>query len=104
MTLSASLRATALLLLAGCAAHQVAPGHAPFASGPSVLLEDLTWQESLSLNTARDMIVDICRSLAHHGPRGIYILNTGVSTLNPLRAAQANEARGVDILGEWNLG
>ena len=44
---------------------------------------------TLSLATARDMIVDICRSLARHGPRRIYILNTGVSTLHPLRAAQA---------------
>jgi creatinine amidohydrolase len=41
----------------------------------------------LRLETARDMIVDICTSLAKHGPRRIYILNTGVSTLRPLTAA-----------------
>ena len=42
---------------------------------------------SLRLETARDLTVDICRSLAHFGPRKFYILNTGVSTLRPLRAA-----------------
>ena len=41
----------------------------------------------LRFETARDMIVDICSSLAKHGPRRIYILNTGVSTLRPLTAA-----------------
>jgi creatinine amidohydrolase len=41
----------------------------------------------LRLETARDMIVDISVSLAKHGPKRIYILNTGVSTLRPLRAA-----------------
>lgn len=41
----------------------------------------------LRLETARDMIVDICASLARHGPKRIYILNTGVSTLRPLTAA-----------------
>jgi creatinine amidohydrolase len=147
-----------MLSLAACASQPVPPGHAPFPSGPGILLEDLSWVEServltpdaviviplgaeskehgphlklrndwtlaeyfkrriaaatrvvvaptinynyfpafveypgsttLSLTTSRDMIVDICRSLARHGPRRIYILNTGVSTLNPLRAAQA---------------
>ncbi len=42
---------------------------------------------SLRLETARDLIIDICRGLAHFGPRKFYILNTGVSTLRPLRAA-----------------
>lgn len=44
---------------------------------------------SLRTETARDVIVDICRTLAAHGPRKFYILNTGVSTLGPLRAASA---------------
>jgi creatinine amidohydrolase len=42
---------------------------------------------SLRLETARDLITDICRGLARFGPRKFYILNTGVSTLRPLRAA-----------------
>lgn len=42
---------------------------------------------SLREETARDLIVDICRSLAAHGPRRFYVLNTGVSTLRPLAAS-----------------
>jgi creatinine amidohydrolase len=42
---------------------------------------------SLRLETARDMLVDICRSLAKFGPKRFYILNTGISTLRPLAAA-----------------
>src|ERR1700746_2354271 len=33
---------------------------------------------SLRLETARDVVVDICRSLARHGPRRFYVINTGV--------------------------
>jgi creatinine amidohydrolase len=43
---------------------------------------------SLRLETARDMVVDICHSLAKYGPKRFYILNTGISTLKPLAAAQ----------------
>jgi creatinine amidohydrolase len=42
---------------------------------------------SLRKETARDMIVDICRSLASYGPRRFYILNTGISTITPLSEA-----------------
>ena len=42
---------------------------------------------SLRLETARDLIVDICRSLARFGPRRFYVLNTGVSTLRALAPA-----------------
>lgn len=48
----------------------------------------------LRLGTARDMVVDIVRSIARHGPRRFYILNTGVSTLRPL--AQARDTLAVD--------
>jgi creatinine amidohydrolase len=40
---------------------------------------------SLRLETARDLLVDICRTLAHYGPKRFYALNTGVSTLRPLK-------------------
>ena len=43
---------------------------------------------SLRPETARDLVVDVVRSLAHHGPRRFYVLNTGVSTVRPLEAAQ----------------
>jgi len=51
---------------------------------------------TLSLETARDLVVDIVSSLARHGPRRFYALNTGVSTLRALRpAAEVLAARGV---------
>ena len=43
---------------------------------------------TLRLETARDMVVDIVRSIARHGPRRFYILNTGVSTVRALQPAQ----------------
>jgi len=49
---------------------------------------------SLQSNTARDMVVEICRTLAAHGPRRFYILNTGISTIKPL--AEAATALGSD--------
>jgi creatinine amidohydrolase len=42
---------------------------------------------TLRLETARDLMVDICRSLARYGPRKFYALNTGVSTLRALKPA-----------------
>ncbi|MBW0001546.1 MAG: creatininase family protein [Verrucomicrobia bacterium] len=39
---------------------------------------------TLRLETARDLMVDICRSLARYRPRKFYALNTGVSTIKPL--------------------
>ena len=48
---------------------------------------------TLRLETARDLTVDIVRSLAHFGPRRFYALNTGVSTIRPLRAAAEELAK-----------
>ena len=48
---------------------------------------------SLSLETSRAMITDIVGSLAHYGPRRFYILNTGISTLQPLTQAAAELAK-----------
>ena len=42
---------------------------------------------SLRLETAREVIIDICRSLARFGPRKFYALNTGVSTVRALKPA-----------------
>ncbi len=43
---------------------------------------------SVRMETAYSMIVDLCRVIAGHGPKKFYILNTGVSTLAPLKAAK----------------
>lgn len=48
---------------------------------------------SLRLETARDLIIDVCRSLARHGPRRFYVLNTGVSTLRALQPAAESLAK-----------
>jgi creatinine amidohydrolase len=48
---------------------------------------DYAGSTTLRLETARDMMVDICRSLAHFGPRRFYALNTGVSTVRALAPA-----------------
>lgn len=51
---------------------------------------------SLSLETSRDMIEEICRGLARFGPRRFYVLNTGVSTVAALKpAAAALAAEGI---------
>lgn len=51
---------------------------------------------SLRLETARDLTIDIVKSLARYGPRRFYILNTGVSTLRALQpAAESLAGEGV---------
>ena len=47
---------------------------------------------SLRMETARDLIVDCCNSLARHGLTRFYVLNTGLSTLRPLAEARAQLA------------
>ena len=58
---------------------------------------------SLSIDTARAMICDIVRSLAHYGPRRFYILNTGISTLRPLSQAAADLAKDGIVLRYTDL-
>lgn len=50
----------------------------------------------LEFETARDVVVQVVRSIARHGPRRFYVLNTGVSTLRPLAAA-------VDVLAKEGI-
>lgn len=58
---------------------------------------------SISSNTARDMTIDIVRSLAKYGPRRFYVLNTGVTTMFPLKdAAAALEDHGI-LLGYTDM-
>jgi creatinine amidohydrolase len=44
---------------------------------------------SLRRETATNLIVDICQSLAAFGPKRFYVLNTGVSTVSALKPAVA---------------
>ena len=48
---------------------------------------------SIGADTFKNTVVDICRSIARHGPRKIYILNTGISTLPPLEVASSELAK-----------
>jgi amidase len=51
---------------------------------------------SLSFETQRDVVAQIARSIARYGPRRFYVLNTGVSTARPLKAAaEALAAEGI---------
>jgi creatinine amidohydrolase len=58
---------------------------------------------SLSMDTARAMIIDIIHSLAHYGPRRFYILNTGISTLRPLSQAATDLSRDGIVLHYTDL-
>ena len=58
---------------------------------------------SLTLATARDMTVQIARSLARYGPRRFYVLNTGISTLRPLGDAAKVLAQEGTLLHFTNL-
>lgn len=51
---------------------------------------------TLTQDTARDVVVEICRSLSAYGPRRFYVLNTGISTVRALKpAAERLAAEGV---------
>ncbi len=59
---------------------------------------------SLRFETARDLMIDICKSLSAYGPRRFYALNTGITTRRPLAAAAALlEADGI-VLTYTDLG
>ena len=48
---------------------------------------------SLRVETARDLVIDVVKSLARYGPRRFYIMNTGVSTLRALQPAAESLAK-----------
>jgi len=47
---------------------------------------------TVRLETCRDLVVDVCRSLAPFGPKKFYVLNTGISTLKALAPAKVQLA------------
>jgi creatinine amidohydrolase len=59
---------------------------------------------SLSAETARDVVVQIVKTLAAYGPRRFYIINTGVSTVIPLQQAQEQLAKDSLTMRFTNLG
>jgi len=59
---------------------------------------------TLRLETARDVVVDVARSLARHGPRRFYVLNTGISTLRALAPAAELLARDGILLRYADIG
>jgi creatinine amidohydrolase len=58
---------------------------------------------SLRLETARDLTLDVVRSLARHGPRRFYALNTGVSTVRALEPAALELAKEGIVLRYTNV-
>ena len=58
---------------------------------------------SLRLETARDLTIDVVKSLARYGPRRFYILNTGISTLRALQPAAESLAKEGVILRYTDL-
>ncbi|MBI3892661.1 MAG: creatininase family protein [Candidatus Wallbacteria bacterium] len=58
---------------------------------------------TLRLETARDLVIDICQGLARFGPRRFYVLNTGVSTVRALAPAVQALAAGGVLLGYTDL-
>ena len=48
---------------------------------------------SLTSETARDVVVQIVKTLAAYGPRRFYVANTGISTVEPLQQAKEQLAR-----------
>lgn len=65
---------------------------------------DYPGSTTLREETARDLVVDVVRSLAHHGPRRFYVLNTGISTRAPLAAAAEVVAKDGIVLRFTDLG
>jgi acetamidase/formamidase/creatinine amidohydrolase/Fe(II)-dependent formamide hydrolase-like protein len=74
------------------------------AARPVALLPTLTYGHypafveypgtvSLSSDTQKNVVAEICRSIARFGPRRFYVLNTGVSTVPPLQATAVELSR-----------
>jgi creatinine amidohydrolase len=56
-------------------------------------LDEYPGTTTLRLETARDLTVDVVKSIAKFGPKRFYVLNTGVSTVRALRPAKEELAR-----------
>lgn len=92
--------ATVVVIPIGAEAKEHGP-HLPLNN--DWLLAEYPGSTSLQLGTARDVIVDIVRSIARHGPRRFYILNTGVSTLRALGPSRDSLTAGGIVMQYTNI-
>jgi creatinine amidohydrolase len=58
---------------------------------------------SIGSETFKNTIMDICRSICGYGPRKFYVLNTGISTVAPLKAAAEELSKAGLVLRYLNL-
>ncbi|UCC39846.1 MAG: creatininase family protein [Candidatus Aminicenantes bacterium] len=58
---------------------------------------------SLRAETFKDIIIDICKSMNGYGIKKFYVLNTGVSTLHPLKSAQEELGKQGIVLRYLNI-
>ena len=58
---------------------------------------------TLSLETSKNIVKEICVSLSRYGVNKFYVLNTGISTINALKQAQEELEQGGIILIYTNL-
>jgi creatinine amidohydrolase len=58
---------------------------------------------SIQAETFKNVIMDICRSMNGYGIKKIYVLNTGVSTLQPLAKAKEELAKNGIFLAYLNI-
>ena len=58
---------------------------------------------SIGADAFKNTVIDIGLSIARHGPRKIYVLNTGISTLPPLAAAASELEKAGIIMRYLNL-
>ncbi len=58
---------------------------------------------SIKAETFKNLILDICRSMNGYGIRKFYVLNTGVSTLRPLKLAQDELSKQGIVLHYLNI-
>lgn len=98
-------------ILADCIAHRVASDAAKQEAPGILLAPTITLHHypafaaypgsvGLARETARDAVVEAVLSLARHGARRHYVLNTGISTVEALRPA-AEVLRAQGVLLEW---
>lgn len=73
----------------------------PYGYYPSFL--EYPGSVSIGQEAFKNMVVDICKSMRGYGPRKYYVLNTGISTIPPLKAASEELSKAGIVLRFLNL-